>query len=436
MIALVPLLVAAVLLAASCAVARTVDRRRARHVAVVCATAAASVAALSAAPPLAGLLAPLTGGHLWGLLVAVVPDGAARFAGILTCLAGLLVVAMSPLAEHPPATLARILRLLAASSGFGAVGQGGATVALWALSAWLVWAELRRCDDGLARLFAAYQVPGVLLLGAGTALAATGHEEAGAVLVALALVIRLALVPAHGWYPRFVERAPMGVVVAFGIAPLGMLTRLDLLSAFPAQEVASLGVLTAVAAAVLAVVQDRARRALAFLMMSQGGLVAFGLGGDSPIAVSGALLTWQASALALPGFAMSLAALEARRGPLSLATPDGNFARTPRLAVAFLLCGLAGVGFPPSLGFAGDHLLVHGSVTGFPPAWPVLLGVVGINGMTVMKCFLTLFAGSRAHYGERDLVPLEAYALTIVIGTLLIGAAFPVTPGSAWFGGS
>ncbi|AWS44651.1 proton-conducting transporter membrane subunit [Streptosporangium sp. 'caverna'] len=431
MIALVPLPVAILFLSVSFVVARTTDRRAARRTAVACATAAT---ALSIGLSLTQRFAPFTGGRTGGLVVVAVPDGPARHVVTVTCVVGLLVVAMSPLASHPPPTLAGILRLLAISCGFLAVRHGGSAAVLWSLSAWLVWAELRRRDgdDGLDRLFAVYHVPSVLLFCAGTVLTATGSREAGTVLVVLGIVIRFAVVPVHGWYPRFVERAPMGVVVVFCAAPFGMLTQLELLStrlpASFAHEVALLGGLTAVVAAVFAVVQNRARRALAFLMMSQTGLITFGLGGDSPLTVSGAVLTWQASALALSGFAMALAALEARRGTLSLATPGGNFSRTPRLAVAFLLCGLAVAGFPLSLGFAGVHLLVHGSVVGFPLLWLALIGAVAVNGMTVMRCFLTLFAGSRSHSGERDLAPLEAYALTIVIGTLLIGAALPVMP--------
>ncbi|WP_433247100.1 proton-conducting transporter membrane subunit [Streptosporangium sp. CA-135522] len=427
----IPLSVAAVLLCSSAVVARIADRRAARRVAVCCVTAAV---ALSISLPLVDRFVPFAGGRSPGPGVMAVPDGTARLAVIVTCVAGLLVVAMSPLASHPPATLARVLQLLAISSGLAGVPHGGPAAVLWALSAWLVWAELRRrgAGDGLDRLFAVYHVPSVLLFGGGTALMAGGSPATGTVLVTVGVMIRFAAIPAHGWYPRFVERTPMGVVVAFGTAPMGVLTRLELLStgvpAALAWEVALIGGLTAIVAAVFAVVQKSARRALAFLMMSQSGLIAFGLGGGSPVAVSGAVLTWQVSALALSGFAMALAALEARRGALSLAAPGGSFARTPRLAVAFLLCGLATAGFPLSIGFTGDHLLLHGSLTGFPQAWPLLIGAVGVNGMTVMRCFLALFAGSRAHCGERDLAPLETYALTVVVATLLIGGVFPMIP--------
>ncbi|MEV7013071.1 proton-conducting transporter membrane subunit [Streptosporangium sp. NPDC051022] len=459
-IALVPLLVAALFLVSSTVVGRLADPRVARRTAVYCATAAA---VLSIALPLTTRSASfVTGRQVAGLTVVTLPDDVTRLVTVATCVAGLLIVAMSPLASHPPATLARILQLLAISAGFAAVRQGAVSVVLWALSAWLVWTGLRgrggaregsRQDagggagggpgvgsgvgsggggDGLARLFAVYHVPGVLLFGAGTALTAAGARTTGAVLVVLAIMIRFAVIPLHSWYPRFVERSPLGIVVAFGTAPVGVLTQLGLratpLPVSLAHDVALVGGLTAVVAAVFALVQSDARRALAFLMMSQTGLIACGLGNGSPAAVSGAVLTWQVSALAVSGFAMVLAALEARRGTLSLVVPGGNFARTPRLAVAFLLCGLATAGFPLSLGFAGGHLLIHGSVAESPLVWLALIGAVGVNGMTVMRCFFALFAGSRVHSGERDLVPLETYALTIAVGALLIGGVFPVIP--------
>ncbi|GAA3508103.1 NADH-quinone oxidoreductase subunit M [Streptosporangium album] len=431
MIALVPLLVAGLLLAGSSTVTRIADGRLARRAAV---SFAAAATALSIVLPLVCRYAPFAGARTADLVMVALPDGAARPVATVTCVVGLLVVAMSPIASHPPATLAGILRLLAISSGSVVVRDGGVAAVLWALSAWLVWAELRRRDsgDGLDRLFAMYHVPSVLFFGVGTALTAAGSPETGTALVVLGTVIRSAVIPVHGWYPRFVERAPLGVVVAFGAAPLGVLTQLELLSARSpgalAHEVALIGGLTAVAAAVFGVVQNSARRALAFLAMSQSGLIAFGLGNGSPVAVSGAVLTWQASALALSGTAMALAALEARRGTLSLAAPGGNFARTPRLAAAFLLCGLAAVGFPPSLGFAGGHLLVHGSAGEFPLLWPALIGAVGVNGMTVMRSFFALFTGSRVHRGERDLRPLEACALMVVVTALLLGAVLPVIP--------
>ncbi|PKK13922.1 proton-conducting transporter membrane subunit [Thermomonospora sp. CIF 1] len=432
MIMPVPSLAAALLLLSSFLIARTADRRKARGLAVRWVTAAA-------VPP--GLAVLVGEGVPAGLPLPALHDapqhaaGAAAEAAVI-CAAGLPAVAMAPLASHPPATLARILRLLAVSCALAAVRHEAAVPALWAVAAWLVWSGMRPGGDlnvppGLGRLFAVHHVPGVLLLGAGTAVAAAGAQETGAALAVLGIMVRLAVIPVHGWYPRLAEHAPMGVVVVFGTIPLEMLTRLQPLSGrLPvpvAHAVAVACGAAALTAAALALVQDRPRRALAFLAMSQTGLMAGGIVGRAPAVAAGLVPAWQVAALALAGLAMALAALEARRGALSSAVPAGNLSRTPRLAVAFLLCGLAVAGFPFSLGFAAEHLLIRHSAEEFAPSWPLLVAAVCLNAMTVMRCFLTLFAGGRGHRGERDLTPVETYGITVVLAALLIGVALPVS---------
>ncbi|MEZ6037891.1 MAG: proton-conducting transporter membrane subunit [Planctomycetota bacterium] len=99
---------------------------------------------------------------------------------------------------------------------------------------------------------------------------------------------------------------------------------------------------------------------------------------------------------------MTLAALEARRGPLSLREAGGSFARTPRMAVAFLFLGFASVALPLTLGFVAEDLLVQGSVDEYPQVGFAVIVATALNGMSVMRCF-TLFSGTRRHRGEHDL---------------------------------
>ena len=51
---------------------------------------------------------------------------------------------------------------------------------------------------------------------------------------------------------------------------------------------------------------------------------------------------------------MTIAALEARLGSLSIRTYSGGYQRTPLLATSFLFLGLAAVGFPGTLDFVGE----------------------------------------------------------------------------------
>jgi len=218
-------------------------------------------------------------------------------------------------------------------------------------------------------------------------------------------------------------------VVAFVSPQVEVIAQLEFLSGGLPSElvgiVATMGVITAIGSAFLGVAQQNGRRAAAYLIMSQTGLVAFGLENHSSVGLTGALLTWQVLSLATAGFTMTLAALEARHGNLDLRTPHGNFERTPRLAIAFLLIGFSMIGFPTTLGFVAEDLLVQGSVNEFPALGLCLIVATGFNGLTVMRSFFSLFCGERQHGGEADLTLRESLALSLVILTLLIGGLVP-----------
>src|SRR5262249_57882369 len=104
------------------------------------------------------------------------------------------------------------------------------------------------------------------------------------------------------------------------------------------------------------------RAFLAYLSLSHASLVLVGLALPTPVSLTGALALWVAVALALHGFGLTLRALEARFGRLSLADFHGLYEQSPALAVCFLLTGLASVGFPGTLGFVAAELLADGAV--------------------------------------------------------------------------
>ena len=131
--------------------------------------------------------------------------------------------------------------------------------------------------------------------------------------------------------------------------------------------------MTAVYAASMALVQREARRFFCYLFLSHSALVLVGLEMVTPIGLTGALCVWLSSCLALSGFGLTLRALEARCGRLSLAGFQGHYEHTPNLAMCFVLTGLASVGFPGTFGFVGTELLVDGAVEAYPHVpfvWP------------------------------------------------------------------
>lgn len=434
-LAVTPLAAAAVLLVTAGLIRSTLDPARARGRATQGATLTAALTVLVAV--VSGFLTGrghgvlLDSGTEGAWTLTLLPAGLLSITNAAIGIAGVLACALAPLASHPPRTLRRMLLVLAVAHVFVATSEPWILAALWTVSAALAWRELRATADrrATARVFGIHHAVSSACLLLGAILVATGHAGWAIPLLLGAIAIREAIVPVHGWFPTFVERAPLGMVVAFAAPQLGVYAHLELftegLPAATAHGVAVFGAVTAVLAGALGTVQIDARRALAWLMMSQSGLVAFGLENSEPAGQIGALVTWQVLAVATSGFAMTLAALEARRGTLSLHGPGGSFARTPRMAVAFLILGFASVGLPGTLGFIAEDLLVQGSVEEYPLQAFALIIATALNGITVMRCFFALFSGSRNHVGEPDLVGRERVALTLAIAALVFTGLWP-----------
>jgi Proton-conducting membrane transporter len=74
---------------------------------------------------------------------------------------------------------------------------------------------------------------------------------------------------------------------------------------------------------------------------------------------TGGLVVWLSAGLAFAGLARCVLVLQARRGRLDLTTYHGGYERMPLLAISFLCMGLACTGFPGTLGFVGQELLVQ-----------------------------------------------------------------------------
>jgi NADH:ubiquinone oxidoreductase subunit 2 (subunit N) len=414
-----------ILLLGALAVRRTADARAARAAATrLMTTVLTLVVLLSAA-------AAITHRTQLDLL----PSAPARWALAASCLAGLAAVALAPVTAHPPRTLARVLVVIALGTATTAAGEPAAAVLLWALSAATVYGDLRERHGarGPARLFAVHQGLGVALGAAGallllvaghTATSTTGTlESAGSTALLLAAALRMGLMPLHLWLARLVDAAPPGLAVAFLASPTAlMLLPADGPPALRDGYLAAAAV-TAVLGSGLGLVQRHARGGLAFVLISQAGMVSTGVAAGTPIATAGGVLFWQAGVLALSAALMVLAAAEARRGPVTDTGPGGSLARTPRLAGAFLLLGLAAVGFPATLGFVAEDLLLEGTR---PPALAVALAVAtAANGATVMRWFFRGFTGRGDHDGEPDLTPREMWAVTAALAAVLLGAVVP-----------
>ena len=262
----------------------------------------------------------------------------------------------------------------------------------------------------------------VLLIGPG----AQRTETAGMWCIVIAALIRKGIVPFHAWVPEVFDHGRLGPAILFSAPQLGAYMTVVLIvpraSPDTLRLIALLALGTAVYGAALALVQTSSRRALGYLFMSQSALVMAGLDCTSEAALAGGLLVWLSAGLAFAGLARCVLVLEARRGRLDLSTYHGGYERMPLLAISFLAMGLACTGFPGTLGFIGQELLVDGAVDLFPVMGFAIVLASALTGMAVLRMYFSLFCG-RPSPPQTDvrlgLTPREAWTFVALVVTLI-----------------
>jgi NADH-quinone oxidoreductase subunit M len=310
-------------------------------------------------------------------------------------------------------------------------------IALLLLSAASVWTFLAALADpahrSQRRVVAVYLGASTLLLAVGVALLVspsvqnTRIETAGMWLIVVAALVLKGIVPFHAWVPEVFDQGRLGPAILFNAPQVGAYITVVLIVPRASPEmlrtIALLALGTAVYGAALALVQRSARRACGYLFMSQSALVMAGLDCTSVTALAGGLLVWLSAGLGFAGLARCVLVLEARRGRLDLTRYHGGYDRMPLLAISFLAMGLACTGFPGTLGFIGQELLVDGAVDVFPVMGFALVIASALTGLAILRMYFSLFCGRSdvlAHPNLRfGLKPREAWTFVALVVALI-----------------
>ncbi len=255
-----------------------------------------------------------------------------------------------------------------------------------------------------------------------------------------AILVRCGTVPVHCWLTDWFEHASFGNALLYVTPLTGVYVAVRLVLPIAPdwmlQGLSIVSLVTAVYAAGMATVQRETRRFFAYLFLSHASLVMVGLelvGLDhaQPISLTGALCLWFSAILSLGGFGMTLRAVEARFGRLSLTDFHGLYAHTPMLAICFLLTGLASVGFPGTLGFISTELLVDGAIEANLYVGVFVVIAAALNGIAVVRAYLMLFTGARhASTVSLGIGAKERFALLLLVALIMGGGLFP-QPGVA-----
>ena len=361
----------------------------------------------------------------------------------------LATVALLPQREMSPRVVAEVLFMLSATLTAYTADH---LALVW--FAWLVASLpmlLNRNHSTYARvvLFLSVVALGVAVIAIATAgtldiavLRETRSSPAGVWgfgLIVLAIALRKGIFPLHTWPASALEKGPLlpaallinGHLGAFLLARVA----LPLYPAITRESVPGLSefaLFTAALAALAALAERSPRRVLGLVLVSQASMVLTGLESMTPEGATGALVHWMVVATATTGLVGVYQALESRVDQLGLRSGFlglGNVA--PRLSVYFVVCGLALVGLPGTLGFAAEDLLLQGTLKSHPWIGLALPISTALNAFNIFRLFARLFMGrpilpsSGTPAGSLDALPRERWALAAIVVFLVAGGLLP-----------
>lgn len=371
-----------------------------------------------------------------GSLVTV--DGLTALLMPLIAAIDLAILVAAPRRSLAPAGVARMLGGVAATFAMLATAHPAMLVLLWIASSFTTWSAVRGTLGGrpTARVYALAIGAAVVLMAVGTGLLVAdppwlrSHGTIGGVggwLVAVAVMIRKGLVPFHSWYPALYTGGPLASALAATMPQVASYTAVRLLVGHADGVgpelvfLANAALVTAAYGAALAVVQRDARGLLGHLAMSQSAMVLAGIAATVPMELVGALAVWVSSGLALTGIGLVVWSLESRAGRISIETLQGRFADAPALAAFFLLFGLASLGFPGTLSFVADDLIISGALGSQSHAGILVILTTVFAGVAVIRGWFRIFGGPvRIDAPRHEILPRERLVFTSLMA-LLIG---------------
>jgi len=189
-----------------------------------------------------------------------------------------------------------------------------------------------------------------------------------------------------------------------------------------------LALATALYVAIRSLSENAPRRLVAFLALSQSACILAGLESRTTEGITGALVHWIVVSVSTMGLFGVLRLLEVRFGEnLTASTHLGLAEHAPRLAVFFLIFGLALVGLPGTLSFCSQDLLIHGTLKSHPQTGLLLPVAVAMNAVSFFRLFTRLFLGKRrtGFTVMADALPREQWILTAGVLFVISGGLLP-----------
>jgi NADH-quinone oxidoreductase subunit M len=253
---------------------------------------------------------------------------------------------------------------------------------------------------------------------------------------AVAFLVKMPLVPFHGWLPDGYKSMPIPAVAVFSsilskVAAYGFLRIVLPLFPYAAVHFQTLMLVIALVSVlwgtVVALTTPDARMVVAYSSIAQLGFIMLGIFSLRPEGGQGALLQMVNHALVTAPLFFIVAVLAARAGGSEKLSDMGGIAfRAPVLATLFLIVTFALLAMPGSSNFVGEFMILLGL---FKAKLVIALiastGVVGAAVYALRLYIRSMHNRVGVRVTSREIGLGEAAAIVPIVGVILVLAFYP-----------
>ncbi|AET70076.1 proton-translocating NADH-quinone oxidoreductase, chain M [Desulfosporosinus orientis DSM 765] len=255
--------------------------------------------------------------------------------------------------------------------------------------------------------------------------------------VAFALMIvgfgsLISMFPFHSWSPDGYAGAPTAVsmihagvlkkIGGYGLIRLGIFV-LPIGAKFWAPYIATLAVVSVLYAAFIALAQKDLKYVVGYSSVSHMGYVIIAVAALSPTAATGAVAMMFAHGVMAALFFSMIGFIYEKTHTRNIADLGGLAHQMPRLAIGFMIAGMASLGLPGTVNFIAEFTIFMGSIKALPVQ--TVLGIAGIifTAVYILRTIANVLFGPRRSEWDYlkdirgpELVPLVVFGFVIFVG--------------------
>jgi len=225
-------------------------------------------------------------------------------------------------------------------------------------------------------------------------------------LFGIGFAVKIPMWPVHTWLPDAHVEAPTAgsVILAAVLLKMGTygFVRYSLplfpeASKYYVPLIFTLSIIAIIYTAMMAIAQTHIKRLIAYSSISHMGVVTLGTFASDINALNGAIYMMIAHGLSSAALFMSAGFIYDRIHSYHMDDLGGLARYLPKLAVVFMISGLAGIGFPGLAGFVAEFLVFLGTFKNFP-LWAFIAG----TGMILSAAYF-LYMYKRVMFEEETI---------------------------------